>query len=78
MNRNRGAMIVGKVQMSNNFLNTKSMGMGMGMGKNIAMVQAKPNPPAFTTKPVVGGRASGPTGKPIRQSVLGLSKQTMA
>ena len=47
--------------MSNNFLNTKSMGMGMGMGMgmamgtNIAKVQAKPNPPAFTTKPVVGG-----------------------
>ena len=43
--------------MQNNFLSTKSMGMGMGMGigKNMAKVQAKPNPPAFTTKPVVGG-----------------------
>ena len=56
------------------------MGMGMGIGKNMAKVQAKPNPPAFTTKPVVGGtnvRASGNGGKPVRQSILGLSKAEM-
>ena len=72
VNRHKGAMIVGKVQMQNNFLSMKTMGKGKNQQPQARQSQFKSGPMGMGGQSRVGGKSFI-----TRKSVLGLSNQQM-